>query len=317
MQHIPAISVVMPVYNAGPYLETAVQSILRQTHRDFELIAVDDGSTDDSLHVLESFAAENNHLRIISRGNTGIVKALNDGIAEARGEFIARMDADDIAFPERLERQLAFMKDNPGCVAVGTGLLHIDSDGDPIRIDRWATNHAKIDGQLLQGGGGLAHPSTVIRLDALDRIGGYRPEYEWIEDKDLWLRLAEIGQLANLPDVLLAYRIHERRICWERKQEQNCLWQSLLKETYARRGLDLPVPPIRLFRKHSGSPSVIRRKWIRAAARNGYFKTASKHARYLVRNEPLAPGTWWTMARAMVSCLISSSLHSPRSIQSV
>ena len=105
----PLISVVTPVYNAGRYLRPAVESILVQTFRDFELIVVDDGSKDDSLAVLREYEANDHRVRIITRPNTGIVGALNDGLAAARGEFIARMDSDDLSTPERFEKQIAYL----------------------------------------------------------------------------------------------------------------------------------------------------------------------------------------------------------------
>lgn len=291
-QQIPTISVVMPVYNAELYLATAIESILAQTFDDFELIVVNDGSTDGSLRLLETLAAQDQRIRVISRANTGIVGALNDGIALARGEFIARMDADDIAFPERFDRQLSYLTNHPKCVAVGSAMLHIDPDGDPIRINYWAETHDVIDAQLLRGGGGLAHPTAMIRADTLSHVGGYRTRYQWIEDKDLWVRLAEVGQLANLPEVLLAYRLHSQSVCSRMEEEQQQLLRALLTETYARRGLNQPVPKLRSRRQRAGSVCAIRRKWTRSAARAGYIKTAAKHARWIIRRQPWSLATW-------------------------
>src|ERR1051325_1151561 len=113
----PTVSVLLPVYNAERYLESALQSVLGQTFSDFEVIAVDDGSKDNSKKILERFAANDPRIRVISRPNTGIVGALNDGLAVARGEFIARMDADDVALPGRFQAQLDYLRGHPDCIA--------------------------------------------------------------------------------------------------------------------------------------------------------------------------------------------------------
>ena len=283
MKTSPAISVVMPVYNAQAYLYAAVESILAQTTKDFELIAVDDGSTDSSPQLLQQLAQRDARIRIISRPNTGIVGALNDGLAAARGELIARMDADDLSLPHRFERQLAYLRANPQCVAVGSAVLQIDPDGDPICIQPWAESHEEIDRQLLCGGGGLAHPTAMIRTSAIRKIGGYRKEYQWVEDKDLWLRLGEIGQLANLREPLVQYRLHEGSVCWRRAAEQRRLWEKLLNETYARRGILQPPPRLATKHTRAAGPGRTRRKWIRAAAKSGNFRTAFKHSVKLFR----------------------------------
>src|ERR1051326_2264165 len=125
----PFVSVLVPVYNAARYLDVAISSVLRQTFSDFELIAVDDGSKDDSKKILEHFSANDARIRVISRPNTGIVGALNDGLAVARGEFIARMDADDVALPGRFQAQLDYLRGHPDCIAVGTAVQIIDARG--------------------------------------------------------------------------------------------------------------------------------------------------------------------------------------------
>ena len=105
----------------------------------------------------------------------------------------------------------------------------------------------------------------------------------------------------ELPDILLAYRLHDRSICWDRERDQYPMWQALLAETYARRGIDQELPKIRPRSQRGGRLQAVQRTWIRTAARHGYLKTALKHARQLIQQEPLAPGTWWTLARAAAS----------------
>jgi glycosyltransferase involved in cell wall biosynthesis len=302
----PLVSVVMPVYNAQAYLAIAIESILSQTFQDFELIAVDDGSTDESLQMLKEFARRDARVYVISRPNTGIVGALNDGLAAARGVFIARMDADDVALPNRFERQLAYLGANPACVAVGAAVLQIDPDGDPICIQYWAESHEEINRLLLSGGGGLAHPTAMIRAAAIEQAGGYRQEYQWIEDKDLWLRLGEAGLLANLREPLLEYCLHEKSVCWQREQEQRQLWAKLLAETFHRRGIARRRP---VFSRRHQSTEVglgrTRAKWVRAAAKSGNYKTAAKHARHLLQHQPLEAATWLALCRGA----LESALH--------
>jgi glycosyltransferase involved in cell wall biosynthesis len=295
----------MPVHNAASYLPAAVGSILGQTFRDFELIAVDDGSTDNSLDILRQLAAGDSRIRVITRPGTGIVGALNDGLAAARGELIARMDADDVALPRRFERQVAFLRGKPDCVAVGSAVLLIDSDGDPICVQTWAETHEEIDSLLLRGHGGLAHPTAMMRTAALRHVGGYRKQYEWIEDKDLWLRLAEIGRLANLLDPLLQYRLHGTSVCAQREREQQRLWEQLLAETYQRRRLAAKPPKLHLPRHAAVGDHCARAKWIRGAARSGNYRTAAKHARRLAKEYPLRPSTWMTILRAALATLKS------------
>jgi hypothetical protein len=143
----------------------------------------------------------------------------------------------------------------------------------------------------------------MIRVAALRRVGGYRTKYEWVEDKDLWLRLAEVGRLANLREPLLQYRLHEKSVCAERRAEQRRLWEQLLVETYARRGLQMPLRKLRLAGAEEPSAAACRAKWVRAAARGGNYRTAAKHAGRLAKEYPLRPSTWATLVRAGISLL--------------
>jgi glycosyltransferase involved in cell wall biosynthesis len=293
----------MPVYNAAAYVVEAVKSTLAQTMADFELIAVDDGSNDSSLEVLQRLAAQDDRMTIVSRANTGIVGALNDGLAKMRGEFVARMDADDVALPHRFATQLDYLRSNPDCVAVGSAVLQIDPDGDPICVQPWAESHEEIERLLLAGGGGLAHPTAMICSAAMRQIGGYRKEFEWIEDKDLWLRLAEVGRLANLSEPLLKYRLHESSVSWRRESEQRRLWKHLLEEAYCRRGLTTKLPVLPERSECRATSNRDRCKWIRAAAKDGHYRTALKHMRHLVWERPLAAKTWITVVRGGIGGL--------------
>ena len=234
----PTLSVVIPVYNAALYLESALASVQAQTFADFEIIAVDDGSSDHSKAIVDRIAASDTRLRVISRPNTGIVGALNDGLAAARGEFIARMDADDLCLPERFEKQVAFLRNNPGCVCVGSAFIYIDSAGYFIKECSRPTNHTTIEQELLSGNGGvIIHPAALFRREAIERVGRYRELAQWIEDLDLYLRLAHIGSLANLPDVLFHYRFHEQSVNFTRNQGRHERKLNVLADAHAARSL--------------------------------------------------------------------------------
>lgn len=241
-QSIPLVSVVMPVYNAERFLVGAMNSVCGQTFPKFEIIAVDDGSTDRSGKLLEVYAERDPRLRVIRRANTGIVGALNDGLKVARGEFIARMDADDLCLPSRFEKQLAFLRAHPQCVGVGSAFLYFDAAGGLIKECVRPADHATIEKQLLAGNGGvIIHPAAMFRREAVERAGGYREMAQWVEDLDLYLRLARLGELNNLPDVLLHYRFHEQSVNFTRNRGRHQRMLDVLREAYAARGLVFDV----------------------------------------------------------------------------
>ena len=270
------ISVLMPVYNAERYLRKAVDSILAQTHRDFELIAVDDGSSDRSKEILDSYAARDPRVRVISRPNTGIVGALNDGLAEAKGVFIARMDADDIAVPTRFADQLAFLKANPKCIAVGTAVKIIDSSGNVVDEHAPATSHEAIEAALLSGNGGaLYHPTAMFRTNAIRAVNGYDPAFCKAEDLDLYLRLSRTGQLANLSTIGLKYRHHLKSTNFVHRQKQTELIVKILARERALRNLPDVAAPLS---GHSDlSISRLHARWACTALAHGTRPTAIRH----------------------------------------
>ena len=203
--NIPRVSVILPVYNGGRYLAAAVDSILAQTFRDFELIAVDDGSTDETLALLEQWARGDGRMLCVRQDHAGLIAALNRGLTLARGEFIARMDHDDISQPDRFARQVEFLDAHLDVAVVGSAVTLIDERGHAIRDVRYPETPAAI-AEFLRAGSALAHPAVMMRRAAVIAVGGYRPAYQHAEDYDLWLRMAEEYALANLPDRLLLYR---------------------------------------------------------------------------------------------------------------
>ncbi len=247
----PVVSVVMPVYNGARYLRLAVDSILTQTWRDFELIAVDDGSTDSSKTILESFAAHDPRVVVISRPNTGIVGALNDGIARARGEFIARMDADDEAAPTRLAAQVARLRAEPALVGLGSAVTFMDAAGHSVKSFARPLDHVAIERALLCGdGGAMIHPVVTFRARAVRQVGGYREHANYVEDLDLFLRLAQIGALANLPTSELRYRVHPASINFTKNAGRHAVKLEVVREACAARGLPRTVSPATSIRRN-------------------------------------------------------------------
>jgi glycosyltransferase involved in cell wall biosynthesis len=245
--YYPSVTVLMPVYNGSAYLNASVNSILWQTHRDFEFLIVDDGSTDGSDVILADLASRDRRIRVFRNGHQGVVAAINRGIAEARGDFIVRMDADDIAWPERIERQLAFLGANPQVAAVGCAVRIIDGKGRPLQTGRYPISPAQVLEHLQSGNSSLASPATTVRRDALIAAGGLRPPFIYAEDFDLLLRLSERYDLANLPDILLDYRVHGHNVSIQRRREQ-ALAAHIARLSARERRLGRPDPTATLER---------------------------------------------------------------------
>ncbi len=208
MSAVPKISVVMPVYNGEKYLREAVQSILNQAFGDFELLICDDGSTDGSRVIAEEFARADARVRLAGGKHVGLEETLNLGIQQARGEYIARMDADDVALPDRFAKQVEFLESHPDVIVVGGQVVAIDEAGKVLNVWSMPREHREIDDNHIYARNiAVVHPTVMMRRAAVLKAGGYRVVAKnCVEDIDLWLRLAEAGRLANLPDVILKYR---------------------------------------------------------------------------------------------------------------
>ncbi len=205
----PAVSVVLPVRDGGAYLADSINSILGQTFVDFELLLIDDGSRDGAVAALAPLAARDPRLRLLENPGAGLVAALNYGLGQARAALVARMDADDVALPKRLARQVAFLDASPDVALVGAQVAYVDAAGTPTgEQSNFPTAPDDVAAALTTRGCVIRHPTVVARKAALLAAGGYRPACERAEDYDLWLRLSERARLANLPEVLLAYRVH-------------------------------------------------------------------------------------------------------------
>lgn len=292
MTNRPAVSVIMPVHNGQLTLSEAVNSILAQTFGDFELIAIDDGSTDQSLSILKKFAAEDPRVRIISRPNTGIAGALNDAISQSSGEFLARMDADDISLPLRFEKQIAYLQAHPAVVLLGSRVMLVEPFGTPLYETNHETENDKIAAELLRGvGWAVVHPVAMMRAEAVRAAGGYRADRVPIEDLDLFLRLSEIGAIANLPEVLLHYRQHLESTNHKRFHEQEAKKRVCVADAYVRRGSSLPAgwsPPPR----HQLTTEAELSQWAWTALKHHQLPAARHHALSVLRLSPLSLSSW-------------------------
>jgi len=210
----PLITVVMPVYNAGSYLRAAVYSILGQTCRDWELLIIDDASTDDAIASIADI--DDPRIRIIRNPhNLGLAATLNAGIDLAHGEYSARMDQDDIAYPERLERQVALLRAEPGLDLVAVRCITITPSDEALGLLPWACMHESITARPWIGFY-LPHPTWMARTAWFRRHRYHLPEIHLSEDQELLLRCYSESRFATVPEVLFAYRIRERKD-WQRQ----------------------------------------------------------------------------------------------------
>jgi len=216
----PRVSVVMTAYNREQYVEEAIRSVLGQTFPDFELIVVDDGSTDGTAAIVGRLAAEDPRIRVITQSNQGIVRAANVGCAAARGEYLARFDSDDVCFPDRLARQVDFL-DHHSSFAVVAGIAQvIDERGHPGGFLDYHADRSSLRG-LMEQGCWIIQPAALMRRDAFEAAGGYRQGFAPAEDYDLWLRIADDHDLANLPDPpVIRYRVHATQASDRHKRQQ-------------------------------------------------------------------------------------------------
>jgi len=203
----PAISVVLAVYNGERYLEQAVRSVLSQSLPDFELIVVDDGSTDSTPDLLQALSRTDERIVVLRQRNAGLAASLNRGIGLAKGAYVARQDADDVSCADRFARQFARLKADGTVAAIGTCADIINESGAVIGRLTVAAGAAEVRHGLLTIVRTPVHGSMMIRRRALEATGGYREAFRTSQDYDLWLRMASSYDLDNLPDVLYQWRL--------------------------------------------------------------------------------------------------------------
>lgn len=246
MTPLPSVTVLLSVFNGGAHLAEAIASVLAQTHADFELLIIDDGSTDDTPAVLRSFTDP--RIRVVTQPNAGLVAALNRGLGEARHDLVARMDADDVSSPHRLERQTRFLVENPTVAAVGSCFDLIDEAGGRTGVAHVAADSGYL-GRQLYFRNTLAHTSILMRRDAVLEVGAYR-QVGPVEDYDLWTRLAGYYPLVALDDVLVSYRVSPSGISASAGSEQQLCLDHVRRGLHGSRPYSA-VSPARVVREGS------------------------------------------------------------------
>lgn len=210
---MPKVSVILPVYNCEQYIFETVQSVLNQTFADFELLIVDDCSTDNTVAIIKEFNDDRIQLTLKEK-NTGYTDSLNYAVSIAKGQYIARMDGDDICVSTRFEKQVAFLDENPNIILCGSAIQIIGTN----TVLRHPSSHEAIKIKLCFSSS-FYHPSVMGRVEVF-QANPYDKKYEPAEDYDLWTRLVFQGELANLEEVLLLYRVHDNQVSNERKTTQ-------------------------------------------------------------------------------------------------
>jgi len=222
------LSIIMSVYNDEKHLNNAIRSIRNQTYADFEFIAVNDASTDNSLEILHHHQEKDPRIRIYNNyKNVGLTKSLNTALKLANGKFIARQDADDLSRPDRLTKQLQYFEEHQNVVLLGTAGYLIDEEGRTLAYDSVLNGSGKLKKKLLVKNQ-FMHGSVMIRRCELLEIGGYRQEFKYAQDYDLFLRISEKYDIDNLPEPLYFYRIKPEAISVIRsRQQQICAFVAL------------------------------------------------------------------------------------------
>lgn len=219
----PKISVLMSAYNSEKYIAEAIESILNQTFSDFEFIIVNDGSTDKTADIIDKYANEDKRIKFINnKQNQGLITALNSAWSLCSGEYVARMDSDDISLPDRFAIQIAYMDEHPECGALGTWIERFGPNVKPDTIVKYPSKMKLLD--FVMQGNLVAQPSVMIRKSVLtDHDIIYNPKYKHAEDYGFWAEISKYAEVHNLPQVLLKYRWHNSNVSVvHRKAQMEC-----------------------------------------------------------------------------------------------
>lgn len=215
----PKISVIMSVFNGERYLEESINSILGQTYKNFDFVIVDDASDDETPRILKHWAAKDSRIKIITNiKNIGLTASLNKAIKTAKGQYLARQDADDISLSQRLEKQIEFLQNHPGVMILGTFGYVIDSEGKILKELVLPTSFAKIKKNLIKGNP-FIHNSVMMKREFINEIGGYNEKFRISQDYELWFRALRRGKGENLPLFLVKKRCHSQMISLTSEKE--------------------------------------------------------------------------------------------------
>lgn len=303
MNRMPTVSVIMTVYNAEKYLAAAIDSILNQTFREFELLIGDDSSTDRSLAIMQTYAARDCRIQVSQNPeNCGASKTRNRLLDQAKGQYIAVMDADDIALPNRLALQVNFLEQHLQVVCVGGAHDLIDEAGRLLTRLHLPESDDEIQALALAGHGSICHPCATVRRSIFQSVGGYDDTMITAHDLDLWLRLGEQGQLANLPQAVLQYRLHSNSMSQRRGVEQRRQARLACERAWQRRGVEGNFEADSLWRPTNDPASqhhfMLKYGWW--AFNSGERATAMLYGWRAIRVCPWALAGWKLLACAIV-----------------
>jgi glycosyltransferase involved in cell wall biosynthesis len=293
----PRVSVLMPVYNCQEFIQAAIDSILNQTFSDFEFIIINDGSTDATNDLVVKAAGLDDRIKVVSRANRGIIASLNEGLDMARGDLIARMDGDDLALPDRFARQVAFLDASPQIGLVGGQAMLVDPDARALMSIAQPLLHNEILAKFFTGATSLWHPTVMFRRAIAVGIGGYGTGYEHAEDVDFFLRFSEHGQLANLGDMLLHYRLHPKSIGSTKANAQALAHYRAASDAALRLGFPAPSEPDLSGRDAPIAELYMRWGWW--ALQGGHVSTARRYGVKAVASRPASRESWRLVACAL------------------
>lgn len=226
---MPRVSVLMPAYNSEKYVGAAIESILNQTFTDFEFIIINDGSTDNTAKIVRDYAKRDQRIKFTdNKKNRGLIAVLNQGLDLCSGEYIARMDSDDISRPERFKLQVEYMDAHPDVAVVGAWIKRFGPSIKSDDVFKYPSELKLFD--LLIYGSQMAHPTAMIRTSVLrEHKIYYNPEYKYAEDYDLWMQIAQYAPIHNLQTILLDYRWHDTNVSILHKKTQSECAQRIQK----------------------------------------------------------------------------------------
>jgi len=215
----PIVSVVMSVYNDEKYVSLAIDSILNQSHKDFEFIIINDGSTDKTLEILKEYEAKDSRIVLIDQENKGLTKSLNIGIKKAKGKYIARMDSDDISHPQRLQKQIEFLETNHDYALLGCNVIKIDENSNELEKNQTKYSYKDIY-KRFKYGNCIAHGSVMINRELIAELLEYDENFKYSQDYRLWTKIAKNYKVANTYEHLYYLRLHDNSISKTKLEEQ-------------------------------------------------------------------------------------------------
>jgi glycosyltransferase involved in cell wall biosynthesis len=221
----PLVTVLLPVYNAERFVAKSIESILKQSFEDFELLIINDGSSDNSMSVISSI--DDKRIRIVeNEKNLTLIPTLNKGIRLARGKYIARMDSDDIAHPDRLKLQINFLEKNPEVGLLGSSTRFVDQNLNELYLKYSPETHVQNKWKMLYATS-FMHPTVIFRKDAVMEVSGYSSIYPHCEDYELWTRLSEVTKVHQLPNILVNVRKHDQNVSLIHSKKTTALMKTI------------------------------------------------------------------------------------------